>query len=156
MGLIDQWQAVISSWVCTNGRPFYFCVSVQQCNELFFTIAVKIIPVHQLCGKTASDNLQDIYVSNDVTMHSQTRTRKLYNRLSLTVQSYKICIAPFHRAWKLCIQNRYFLNFYLAQESIPPAYVALRAGTTTLFLLGSCSPHGVMKNSSTVIYALRS
>jgi hypothetical protein len=29
-----------------------------------------------------------------------------------------------------------FLNFYGAQESIPPAYVAWRAGTT-LFLLGS-------------------
>ena len=30
-----------------------------------------------------------------------------------------------------------FLNFYGAQESIPPAFVAWRAGTTTLFLLGS-------------------
>jgi hypothetical protein len=30
-----------------------------------------------------------------------------------------------------------FLNFYGAQESIPPAYVAWRAGTTTLFLLRS-------------------
>jgi hypothetical protein len=28
-----------------------------------------------------------------------------------------------------------FLNFYGAQESIPPAYVAWRDGTTTLFLL---------------------
>ncbi len=30
-----------------------------------------------------------------------------------------------------------FLEFYEAQESIPPAYEACRAGTTTLFLLGS-------------------
>jgi hypothetical protein len=30
-----------------------------------------------------------------------------------------------------------FLNLYGAQESIPPGYVAWRAGTTTLFLLGS-------------------
>jgi hypothetical protein len=30
-----------------------------------------------------------------------------------------------------------FLNFYGAQESIPPAFVAWRAGTTNLFLLGS-------------------
>jgi hypothetical protein len=29
-----------------------------------------------------------------------------------------------------------FLNFYRAQKSIPPAYVAWRAGTRTLFLLG--------------------
>ncbi len=33
--------------------------------------------------------------------------------------------------------ERVFLIFYGAQESIPPAYVAWRAGTTTLFLLGS-------------------
>ncbi len=30
-----------------------------------------------------------------------------------------------------------FLNVYGAQKSIPPAYVSLRAGTITLFLLGS-------------------
>jgi hypothetical protein len=29
------------------------------------------------------------------------------------------------------------LNFYVPQESIPPAYVAWRAGPTALFLLGS-------------------
>jgi hypothetical protein len=34
-----------------------------------------------------------------------------------------------------------FLNFQGAQESIPPAYVAWRAGTTTLFLLSSYNPH---------------
>jgi hypothetical protein len=36
-----------------------------------------------------------------------------------------------------------------SNESIPPAYVALRAGTKTLFLLGSYSFHGLFKNSST-------
>ncbi len=30
-----------------------------------------------------------------------------------------------------------FLNAYGAQESIPPAYVAWRTGTITLFLLGA-------------------
>ncbi len=35
-----------------------------------------------------------------------------------------------------------------SKESIPPVYVALRAGTTTPFLLGS-SPHRLFKNSST-------
>ncbi len=33
-----------------------------------------------------------------------------------------------------------FFNLYGAQESIPPAYVAWQAGTTTLFLLGSQPP----------------
>jgi hypothetical protein len=35
------------------------------------------------------------------------------------------------------IQEAVFLNFNRAKESIPPAYVAWRAGKTTLFLLGS-------------------
>ncbi len=30
-----------------------------------------------------------------------------------------------------------FINFYGVHESIPPAYVAWRAGTTTLFIIGS-------------------
>ncbi len=33
-----------------------------------------------------------------------------------------------------------FLNFWGAPESIPTAYVAWQAGTTALFLLGSCPP----------------
>ncbi len=33
-----------------------------------------------------------------------------------------------------------FLQFYGAQESIPPAFVAWRAGTATQFLLGSLPP----------------
>ncbi len=37
----------------------------------------------------------------------------------------------------------------VAQESIPPAYVAWRAGTTTIFLLGSYPPSIVIKISST-------
>ncbi len=36
------------------------------------------------------------------------------------------------------------------KEWIPPAYVAWRAGTITLFLLGSYSPHRLFKNSSSV------
>ncbi len=36
-----------------------------------------------------------------------------------------------------------------SKESIPPSYVALQAGTTTLFLLGSSIPHRLFKNSST-------
>jgi hypothetical protein len=35
-----------------------------------------------------------------------------------------------------------------SKESIPPAYVAWRAGTITLFLLGAYSPHRFFKNSS--------
>ncbi len=35
-----------------------------------------------------------------------------------------------------------------SKERIPPAYVAWRAGTKTLFLLGSYSPHRLCKNSS--------
>jgi hypothetical protein len=37
-----------------------------------------------------------------------------------------------------------------SKESIPPGFVARRAGTTTLFLLGSYSPHSLLYNSSTV------
>jgi hypothetical protein len=33
--------------------------------------------------------------------------------------------------------EKVFLSFLGAQDSIPPAYVARRAGTTTLLLLGS-------------------
>ncbi len=42
------------------------------------------------------------------------------------------------------------LNVTRSQESIPPAYVAWRAGTTTLFLLGSLPQNRLFKNSSTV------
>jgi hypothetical protein len=37
-----------------------------------------------------------------------------------------------------------------SKESILPACVAWRAGTTTLFLLSSYSPHSLFQNSSTV------
>ncbi len=38
-----------------------------------------------------------------------------------------------------------------SKESIPPAYVAWRAGTPILLLLGS-QPHKIVKNSSTALY----
>jgi hypothetical protein len=41
-----------------------------------------------------------------------------------------------------------------SKESIPPAYVAWRAGTTTLFLLGSWPPYIVLKFSHSIFYAL--
>ncbi len=37
-----------------------------------------------------------------------------------------------------------------SKEWIPPAYVAWRAGTINLFLLGAYSPHRLFKNSSSV------
>jgi hypothetical protein len=42
---------------------------------------------------------------------------------------------PF--SWLWSDSETVFLNFQRAQASIPPAYVAWRAGTATLFLLGS-------------------
>ncbi len=51
-----------------------------------------------------------------------------------------------------------FLNFAVAQESIPPAYVAWRAGTTTLFQLDSqphrSTPPQSIINSSVSIYKI--
>jgi hypothetical protein len=37
------------------------------------------------------------------------------------------------------------------KASLPPAYVAWRAGTITLFLLGAYSPHRFLKNSGPII-----
>ncbi len=51
--------------------------------------------------------------------------------------SWAWLISNLHEIWDL------FLNVYWAQESkewIPPAYVAGRAGTITLFLLGAKPP----------------
>ncbi len=39
-----------------------------------------------------------------------------------------------------------------SKELIPPAYVAWRAGTITLFLLGFPSPHRLFKNSTSAFY----
>jgi hypothetical protein len=39
--------------------------------------------------------------------------------------------------WAYSTSETLLLNFWGAQESISPAYVAWRAGTTTLFQIGS-------------------
>ncbi len=41
-----------------------------------------------------------------------------------------------------------------SKEWIPPAYVAWRAGTIILFLLGSNSPHRLFKNSSSEVKSM--
>jgi hypothetical protein len=46
----------------------------------------------------------------------------------------------FHFVYEDSSSETVFLNAEGAQESIPPAYVAWRAGTPTLFLLGSWPP----------------
>jgi hypothetical protein len=56
--------------------------------------------------------------------------------------SHSTAPLPSTSTW---IPEPVYLNVYGAQESIPPAYVAYRAGAITQFLLGSKTPIDCLK-----------
>jgi hypothetical protein len=69
--------------------------------------------------------------SEGALFHANFMPRKLQFLENFTQQTFVFFLLPPLSSLELV-----FLNFYGAQESIPPIYVAWLAGTTTLFLPG--------------------
>jgi hypothetical protein len=93
-------------------------------------------------------------VWNYPTWHPDWCRREVYRARTPPSAPPQRVSGPTQRTQPALYTEPEFLNFQAIQESIPrnqlrQPYVALRAGTATLFLLGSYSLHRLFQNSST-------